>query len=133
MTFGWTRSNRGHHAGLPPLSGAAKRPLTNASGAYHVTKAFPKDERFGLTAQMRRAASSIPMNIAEGFGRRSEKDRARFVDIALGSTNEFQYQLILSKDLSYLEQDQHDTMNRLLIEVRKMLSSLLSTLRSSSQ
>ena len=75
--------------------------------AYHVTKAFPKDERFGLTAQMRRAASSIPMNIAEGFGRRSGKDRARFVDIALGSTNEFQYQLILSKDLSYLEQDQH--------------------------
>ena len=100
--------------------------------AYAATRALPVVERFGLTAQMRRSVSSIPMNIAEGVGRSSEKDRARFIDIAVGSANEFQYQLILSADLGYLSEAAQNELDRMVVEVRKMLSSLLSKLRASS-
>ncbi|CAD7851210.1 MAG: hypothetical protein [Olavius algarvensis Gamma 1 endosymbiont] len=73
---------------------------------YRKTRQFPADERFGLISQMRRAAASIPSNIAEGSGRGSDQDFARFARIATGSTNELEYQCILAKDLGYLaEQD----------------------------
>ena len=97
---------------------------------YEATKQFPTDERFGLTVQMRRSASSIPTNIAEGLGRRGDKDRARFLDIAVGSANEFEYQLLLSKDLGYLETTIHEELHTLVRDVRKMLSGLLTKLRS---
>ena len=70
---------------------------------YILTRKFPADERFGLSIQMRRAASSIPANIAEGYGRRAAKDKARFYTIAAGSAEELKYFLILSKDLKYLQ------------------------------
>ena len=68
---------------------------------YRMKRSFPSDERFGLTHQMRTAAVSIPANIAEGFGRRPGKDRARFLTFSKGSTEELKYYLRLGKDLEY--------------------------------
>jgi four helix bundle protein len=68
---------------------------------YRFTASFPKRESYGLTSQMRRAALSIPANIAEGFKKRTKSDKARFMNIAQGSVEESRYYLILSKDLGY--------------------------------
>jgi len=86
---------------------------------YQVTKAFPGDERFGLVAQMRRAAISIPANIAEGFKRRGIQDKLRFYNISEGSLEEVKYYCILSKDLGYISccddlTTQSETVGRLL-------------------
>ena len=70
--------------------------------AYELTKGFPSDERFGLTSQMRRAAVSVPANIAEGFKRRGIQDKLRFYNVAEGSLEEVKYYLILAQDLGYL-------------------------------
>lgn len=70
---------------------------------YAATTGFPLDERFGLTAQIRRSALSIPSNIAEGSGRNGRPDYARFLDIAVGSCSELEYQVILAGDLGYLD------------------------------
>jgi four helix bundle protein len=69
---------------------------------YELTKTFPQDERFGLIAQMRRAAVSIPANIAEGFKRRGLQEKIRFYNISEGSLEELKYFFILSKDLAYI-------------------------------
>jgi four helix bundle protein len=97
---------------------------------YRVTKPFPTEERYGITAQLRRSAVSIPSNIAEGFGRSGDRDRARFLDICVGSANELEYQLLLSKDLGYLGVATHDDTRTKLVELRKSLSSLLVKLRT---
>jgi len=86
---------------------------------YQVTKEFPKDERFGMVSQMRRAAVSIPANIAEGFKRRGLKDKIRFYNISEGSLEELKYFCILSKDLGYISSEeellaQADSVGRLL-------------------
>ncbi len=75
---------------------------------YKVTEHFPKLETFGLTSQMRRAAISMPSNIAEGFKRRSRNDSIRFYNIAEGSLEELKYQLLLAKDIGYLTQEDYD-------------------------
>jgi four helix bundle protein len=72
-------------------------------GIYVVTKQFPKEELFGLTSQLRRAAVSVPANIAEGFGKRGKADKARFYNIAQGSLNECRYYLRLANDLRYAD------------------------------
>ncbi len=77
-----------------------------ALDVYKATKAFPKDESFGLTAQIRRAAVSVPANIVEGYSRRGDKELARFIDIALGSLAEARYLLNFSQDLGYLPEAQ---------------------------
>jgi four helix bundle protein len=69
---------------------------------YKITSTFPKEELYGLTSQIRRATSSIPTNISEGCGRNSDKEFNQFLNIALGSTSETEYLLILSKDLNYI-------------------------------
>ncbi|MBY8963062.1 four helix bundle protein [Flavobacterium sp. D11R37] len=99
---------------------------------YRVTKNFPKEEVYGLTSQMKRAASSIPMNIAEGCGRNTDKDFARFLVIAFGSANELEYQVILSTDLSYLDQEQSATLLTELEEVKKMLNGLIKKINNSN-
>jgi four helix bundle protein len=86
---------------------------------YQVTKEFPRDERFGLVSQMRRAAVSIPANIAEGFKRRGIQDKIRFYNISEGSLEELKYFFILSEDLGYISSDddlvaQSETVGRLL-------------------
>lgn len=69
---------------------------------YHLTKGFSKQELFGLTAQMRRASTSVPANIAEGFGRRNLKEKANFYNIAQGSISELRYYFILARDMGYV-------------------------------
>ena len=86
---------------------------------YKVTQGFPPEEKFGLVSQMRRAAVSIPANIAEGFKRRGIQDKLRFYNIAEGSLEEVKYFLILTRDLNYIAADeeltlQAETVGRLL-------------------
>ncbi len=76
-----------------------------ALAVYAATSDLPSEERFGLSAQMRRSAASIPMNVAEGSGRRTDRDFARFTSMAIGSCNELEYQLILTSDLGYISAD----------------------------
>jgi four helix bundle protein len=92
---------------------------------YTMTKIFPHEEKFGLVSQMRRAAVSIPANIAEGFVKRSIRDKSNFYNIAQGSLEELKYYLILSQDLGYAQNE-----NLLLKanEVGKLLNRLLSSL-----
>jgi four helix bundle protein len=87
---------------------------------YRITSKFPKEEMYGLTSQFRRAAVSIPANIAEGFRRKGKPDKYRFMNIAQGSLEECRYYLILAGDLGYIKMD--DLMNQ-LEEVSKLLSA----------
>jgi four helix bundle protein len=101
-----------------------------ALAVYRVTKAFPSDERYGLTSQLRRSASSIPANLAEGCGRGSDSDFARFCQIAMGSACEAECQLLLAFELGYLPSDEYDRLIMDIQEVKRMLSSLINRLRS---
>jgi four helix bundle protein len=92
---------------------------------YQTTAGFPKHELFGLTSQMRRSAYSIPTNIAEGCGRGSDADFARFLQMAMGSACELEYQLLLASDLHYLATENARRVTDNLIEVKRMLSALI--------
>jgi len=96
---------------------------------YKSTRVFPSDERFGLTSQMRRSGASIGANIAEGCGRRSDNEMARFVQIAMGSGAELSYHLRLSRDLGLLSKAAFDSLRSNLSEVMRMLSSLSQRLK----
>jgi len=96
---------------------------------YGVTKLFPDDEKYGLTSQMRRSSSSIPMNLAEGCGKYSTPDILRFFQMALGSVHELEYQLILSKDLKYLKTDMFDSLVDELGIIKAMLINLIKKYR----
>jgi four helix bundle protein len=97
---------------------------------YETTKAFPKEEIYSLTNQVRRAASSIPANIAEGCGKKTQLDFANFLNIALGSSNEAEYYLILSKDLRYLTVENYDELFKLINDIKAMLIALIAKVRS---
>lgn len=97
---------------------------------YRTTKSFPKEELYALTSQIRRAASSIPANIAEGCGRQGNAEFARFLQIAFGSANELEYHLLLARDLQILDSRQHQELETKVCEVKRMLASLLSKVRS---
>ncbi len=99
---------------------------------YNVTKPFPKEEIYSLTNQLRRAACSIPANIAEGCGKNSQLDFANFLNIALGSSNEAEYYLILSKDLKYLSSDLFEKLLKMINEIKAMLIALISKVRSTA-
>lgn len=90
---------------------------------------FPKSEQYDLLSQTKRAAYSIPLNIVEGSGRFTEKDFAHFLDQALGSVHELEYCCLLSKDLSYIDQELYQKTNQLINEVKAMLIGLIKTLR----
>jgi four helix bundle protein len=96
-------------------------------GVYQATKAFPREELYGLTSQFRRAAVSIPANIAEGFRKQSKTDKARFLNIAEGSLEECRYYLILAHDLGYLDSD---TLSHQAEEVARLLHSYRSAILS---
>jgi len=96
---------------------------------YTSTKTFPKEEIFGLTSQIRRSFASIGYNISEGSGRNSDKEFANFINIALGSSNEAENQLILAKDLEYINvSDYRDLLEELTV-LKKKLVSLWNKLR----
>lgn len=101
-----------------------------ALAIYKATKEFPKEELYGLTSQIRRSSMSIPTNIAEGCGRNTDADFARFLQMAMGSASETEYQLLLSHDLGFLDKEQYDKLNIDVTEVKRMLASLLKTIRT---
>jgi four helix bundle protein len=95
---------------------------------YRLSRNFPRDEIYGITAQIRRSASSIGANLAEDCGRQSENEMARFLKISLGSASELDYHLLLAHDLGLLASEQHQNAARELTSIRKMLRSLLSAI-----
>ncbi|HYM16913.1 MAG TPA: four helix bundle protein [Dehalococcoidia bacterium] len=99
---------------------------------YPATKSFPRDELFGLTSQIRRSASSIPANIAEGCGRRTSADFARSLQIAMGSASELEYHLLMSRDLGYLDAATYQQLDAQVVEVKRMLAALIGTLHAGS-
>jgi four helix bundle protein len=96
---------------------------------YETTKSFPKEEIYSLTNQVRRSASSIPANIAEGCGKSSQLDFANFLNIALGSSNEAEYFLILAKDLKYLNEESFINLFKTINEIKAMLIALITKVR----
>ena len=98
---------------------------------YLQTKDFPKDETYGITSQIRRSAVSIPANIAEGYGRNSNPDLNRFLDIANGSAFELETLLILSSDLEFLSDNEFLLLDSQVQEIQKMIYSLKQTLLKS--
>ncbi len=100
---------------------------------YRATDRFPRSEMFGLTSQIRRAASSVPTNLAEGCGRWGEGDMGRFVQIAMGSASEVGYLLLLAKDLGYLPGREYEAMSSELNEIRRMLTALYKRIRGVSK
>ena len=97
---------------------------------YSQTKKYPVEERFGLTSQMRRAASSVPMNLVEGSHRNNRKEYKQFVGIAKGSAAELKYQLLLSNDLGYLNKDTFQELFVITQRILQMLEKLNSSLQS---
>lgn len=95
---------------------------------YRYSESFPKNELYGLTSQLRRAAVSIPANIAEGFKKRTKPDKARYLNIAQGSLEESRYYLILAKDLDYGD---NPRLKNQLVEVSKLLEAYLSSIQNS--
>jgi len=93
---------------------------------YAATGTFPRDELFGLTSQLRRGASSIPANIAEGCGRNGNAELARFMNIAMGSVSELNYHLILARDLGYLPAERYEHLASETEEIKRMLASFTS-------
>jgi len=97
---------------------------------YKVTQKFPKEELYGLTSQIRRSAASISANIAEGCGRGSDADLARFLHIAMGSASELEYHLLLARDLSLLNNQTYDHLASNVTEVKRMLASFIKKLKA---
>ena len=97
---------------------------------YKVTKKFPQDEKYGMISQMRRAALSIPSNIAEGYGRKTTLDYIRFLYIAYGSTCELETQLLLSSDLGYLKKENISEFQNSIGEIERMLKALIKSLEN---
>jgi four helix bundle protein len=95
---------------------------------YKMTVVFPKEERFGLTSQMKRSSASIAANLAEGCGRRSDGEMARFVQIAMGSGAELSYHFLLARDL--MQPAEYDVLSADVSEILRMLSSLSGKLKN---
>ncbi|MEW5843649.1 MAG: four helix bundle protein [Bacteroidota bacterium] len=90
---------------------------------YRLTKQFPKEELYGITSQIRRAATSIPTNIAEGSGKNTSKDFSRYLSIASGSASEVEYLLILVKELEFISEKDFQPLDTEINEIKKMLNS----------
>ena len=101
-----------------------------ATALYEVISGFPDTERFGLTAQIRRSAASVPANIAEGWGRGSTREYVQFLLIARGSLLELETHLIIAHKLGYMIREQSDSVQKQLESISKMLNRLIAALRS---
>jgi four helix bundle protein len=96
---------------------------------YRITAAFPSEERYGLTRQLRRCSASIAANLAEGCGRTGDAEFARFCTIAMGSASELEYHLLLAKDLQLISPKAHQPLSSRTTEVKRMLSGMLKALK----
>ncbi len=90
---------------------------------YKATDDFPRHEKFGITNQMRRAAVSIPSNIAEGAGRKTPRDFSQFLSIAIGSTNELESLMIIAAELEFLSPEEFNELTKIIVDIRKMIYS----------
>jgi four helix bundle protein len=97
---------------------------------YKVTEKFPREELYGLTSQIRRACVSIPTNFAEECVRSSDADFSRFLYIALGSTSELEYLMMLAMDLNFIKTELHTELNNEINEIKKMLISMIQKLKA---
>ncbi len=109
-----------------------KRSLNFVTKIYKITALFPADEKFGLISQMRRAAVSIPSNIAEGAARNSKKEFINFLHIAQGSTAELETQILISRNLDFVTPNQADPLLQELEEISRMIIGLQNSLRTPS-
>lgn len=98
---------------------------------YQVTSSYPDNERYGLISQIRRASVSIPTNIAEGCGRKSDAELSRFLHIALGSASEIEYLIMLSTELNFIDQNLSSDLNFKIQEIKRMLTSFIKKLAES--
>ncbi|MEQ8470814.1 MAG: four helix bundle protein [Marinoscillum sp.] len=96
---------------------------------YLITKSYPDHEKFGIISQMRRSASSMPMNISEGCGRSGDKELKRSCEMSMGSASELEYQLILSHDLDYLSSAKYEELVRELVILKKRMNSFIQYLK----
>ncbi len=100
---------------------------------YDVTALFPREERYGLSDQLRRAAVSVASNIAESSGRLGDKDRARFLDFACGSLMEVRCQLLLAQDIHLMDVEQVQNISRNIVEIYRMISAMRKNLSTEKQ
>ncbi len=103
-----------------------------ALAVYRHTRTFPKEELYGLTSQIRRATVSIPANIAEGCGRGSPADFARFLQMAMGSASEVEYHFLLARELGLVHEATHAELHALVVEIKRMLTSLIQRIKADS-
>lgn len=96
---------------------------------YKITKDFPSEEKFGITSQLKRAALSIPTNIAEGSGRGSDSDFSRFLQIAFSSASEVEYLLLFCFELKFLNETEYFELSHNIVEIKKSISALIKKLR----
>ena len=101
-----------------------KKSIDFVVAVYKATEGFPKEEKFGLTSQLRRAAVSIPANIAEGAGRRSDREFAYFLSNSQGSASEVDTELLIARRLTFIEEDDYATLGSSLDEIGRMLTGL---------
>ncbi len=100
---------------------------------YKATDVFPSNEMYGLTSQLRRSVASVPTNIAEGCGKNTNTDFARFLQMAMASACEVEYHLLLSHDLKYLSSSQYATLNDSIVEIKRMLATLIGKVRQTKK
>lgn len=106
-----------------------QKSMTLVTNVYQHTNNFPKEENFGLTSQIRRSAVSIPSNIAEGYGRNSDTELLRFLNISAGSLNELQTQLEIAKNIRYMKEEDFNIVYAATREVEIMLISLINKIK----
>ena len=99
---------------------------------YKICQDFPKDEIFGLQSQIKRSSVSVPSNIAEGYGRQSTKSYLQFIRIARGSLLELETQLIIAKELDFVNQSKFDKMSDLIVEENKMINAFIRSVEKSN-
>jgi four helix bundle protein len=104
-----------------------------ALNLYKITKTFPTDERYGLTSQIRRSAASTCANIAEGCGRQTRRDFARFAYIAFGSASELEYHLLMASDLGLLDKECYLPLEGSVTQVKRMLTGLIRRLMTDNR
>lgn len=107
-----------------------KKSIELTVDVYRITESFPKDEKFGLTSQIRRASVSIAANIAEGAARRSDKEFLQFLSIAQGSTSEVETEFLIAFRLGYVSSDHYEPLTRNLDEIGRLITGLCSHLKA---